>query len=166
MKVQLMDPLWKEKRDKQIAKGAGTSSLAPNEDISKNLGAMARKRTDIFIDDDEAPETKRSRSTNILEEQKREIQEQNRLRREMAPKQPRGLGVGETVAAPSGPAPPGMPPPSAPPPAGMPPPQAAAGTGPPGMPPPPMPPPGMPPPPPVRRICMRWRFVSKMCRRK
>ena len=35
--------------------------------------AMARKRTDIFIDD-EAPEAKR-RSTNILEEQKQQIQQ-------------------------------------------------------------------------------------------
>ena len=33
----LQDPLWKEKRDKQIAKGSGVSSLAPNEDISRNL---------------------------------------------------------------------------------------------------------------------------------
>eukprot|EP01052_Picozoa_sp_SAG31_P003104 SAG31_NODE_116_length_24094_cov_38.884184_12_plen_147_part_00 len=102
MKVQLMDPLWKEKRDKQIAKGSGVSSLAPNEDISKNLGAMARKRTDIFIEE-EAPEAKR-RATNILEEQKREIQEQNRMRREMAPTQSKGPGIGETIAAPSGPA--------------------------------------------------------------
>ena len=141
MKVQLMDPLWKEKRDAQIAKGSRDSSFAPNEDLSRNLSAMAKKRTDIFIDD-EQPEAKR-RSTNILEEQKKQIQEENRRRAEMAPQKPSGPGVGEVVRGPSGPSGGGGMPPLGMPPAGMPPPGMPPPMGMMGMPPPGMPPQGM-----------------------
>jgi len=53
MKVQLMDPMWKEKKQMEDAKKKVASSLDNNSNIAKNLSRLSKKRSDIFMEDDE-----------------------------------------------------------------------------------------------------------------
>ena len=47
MRIQLLDPKWKEQQARAAAKQKDTA-LADGESMAKSLGSLARKRGDIF----------------------------------------------------------------------------------------------------------------------
>jgi splicing factor 3A subunit 1 len=48
LRIELMDPKWREERDRAQAKFATTNQLADGGDVAANLRRMAEKREDIF----------------------------------------------------------------------------------------------------------------------
>ena len=124
MKVQLMDPLWKEKRQLELSKAKAKSNLDTNDNMVKNLGRLAKKRSDIFVGEDEdaeeAQDAKRKKTMVTTG-----FEPGTALSGTAAgPKMPDAPGVGEISRAPQAPAaaaaaaasaaragpPPGMPP--------------------------------------------------------
>lgn len=50
LRIELLDPKWKEQTERAVAKQAG-SILAPEDEITENLKRFASRRSDIFGDD-------------------------------------------------------------------------------------------------------------------
>ena len=48
LRIELMDPKWREERDRAQAKFQTTNQLADGGDVAANLRRMAEKREDIF----------------------------------------------------------------------------------------------------------------------
>jgi splicing factor 3A subunit 1 len=55
MRIELLDPRFREQRQQQEREKARTAatSIGQDDEISRNLAAFARRRTDIFGDDEE-----------------------------------------------------------------------------------------------------------------
>ncbi|CAM9098128.1 unnamed protein product [Discosporangium mesarthrocarpum] len=155
MRIQLMDPKWRDEQARAAAKHKETA-YAEGQSIAASLKSLARKRGDIFGSAEEEEVQLREES----ERRQKRMEETNRIiwdgnvatanaarqaalekrlsmpRSALLPTPPSGPTIGPSIpgrgSGPQPPLPPGAPPPL-----------------PKGAPPPPPPPKGMPPPPPV-----------------
>lgn len=155
MRIELLDPKWKEQKAARLSKFA-ESSLADSSQIGANLEFLAKKRSDVFVGRNEAESEKmqnqREKANMARYDQHRKALAQENAEKAAQPKAapppaPMSLPVRPTLAQQAGgpqarpPMPMGMPVPMGPPmvPMGAPMPPMAR------PPPPSMPPPGPPP---------------------
>jgi splicing factor 3A subunit 1 len=102
MKVQLMDPLWKEKKQLEESKRKVATSLDSGDSIAKNLSRLSKKRSDIFMEDEdggEEPDAKKKRSMVLTGFESGSAIVGSQL----GPQEGGGPGVGQIAKAPSGP---------------------------------------------------------------
>jgi len=69
MRIALLDPKWKEKKEALLAKQRETVSEA-NADIARNLAVMARARPDVFVTPDDVQEDTHEADDSVLFQQR------------------------------------------------------------------------------------------------
>lgn len=164
MRIQLMDPKWREQQARAAEKQKDTA-LAEGEAIAASLKSLARKRGDIFgsaedeekllLEDSERRKKRKEEVTRVMWDgniatanaaRQAALQKQLNTPRPPVPPQSFGSAIGPSVPVRGGGVPPPLPPGNPPLPPGAPPPPPPPEDD--DDVPPPPPPQGMPPPPP------------------
>ncbi|RKP21077.1 Surp module, partial [Rozella allomycis CSF55] len=66
MRIELLDPKWKEQRDRMLAKQGSTNYVQEGYDIGKHMEDFAKKRSDIF-GKGEQPQEKEKINENVVQ---------------------------------------------------------------------------------------------------